>query len=76
MVFQTETQTPQWFLSMKVLLLSESRATSFSSVYLLADVCYFYKAHSVYSDYGGIANESSEGEKLPVPLGTTEGDED
>lgn len=34
------------------------------------DVCYFYKAHSVYSDYGGIANESSEGEKIASSLGT------
>ncbi|GAM36900.1 aldolase [Talaromyces pinophilus] len=34
------------------------------------DVCYFYKAHSVYSDYGGIANESSEGEKIAKSLGT------
>jgi ribulose-5-phosphate 4-epimerase/fuculose-1-phosphate aldolase len=33
------------------------------------DVCYFYKAHSVYSDYGGIANESSEGEKIAESLG-------
>jgi ribulose-5-phosphate 4-epimerase/fuculose-1-phosphate aldolase len=33
------------------------------------DVCYFYKAHSIYSDYGGIANESSEGEKIAESLG-------
>jgi ribulose-5-phosphate 4-epimerase/fuculose-1-phosphate aldolase len=33
------------------------------------DVCYFYKAHSVYSDYGGIANEASEGEKIAESLG-------
>lgn len=32
------------------------------------DVCYFYKAHSVYSDYGGIANESSEGERIAESL--------
>lgn len=33
------------------------------------DVCYFYKAHSVYSDYGGIANESSEGQRIAESLG-------
>lgn len=33
------------------------------------DVCYFYKAHSVYSAYGGIANESSEGEQIAQSLG-------
>lgn len=33
------------------------------------DVCYFYKAHSVYADYGGIANEKSEGEKIAQSLG-------
>ncbi|CRG87571.1 hypothetical protein PISL3812_04589 [Talaromyces islandicus] len=33
------------------------------------DVCYFYKAHSVYSSYGGIANEASEGEKIADSLG-------
>lgn len=33
------------------------------------DVCYFYKAHSVYSSYGGIANESSEGESIARSLG-------
>jgi ribulose-5-phosphate 4-epimerase/fuculose-1-phosphate aldolase len=34
------------------------------------DVCYFYKAHSVYSDYGGIANEASEGARIAESLGT------
>ncbi|KAJ5638563.1 hypothetical protein N7528_000953 [Penicillium herquei] len=33
------------------------------------DVCYFYKAHSVYSDYGGIANEASEGQRIAQSLG-------
>lgn len=33
------------------------------------DVCYFYKAHSVYSEYGGIANETSEGERIAKSLG-------
>lgn len=33
------------------------------------DVCYFYKAQAVYSDYGGIANETSEGEKIAQSLG-------
>lgn len=33
------------------------------------DVCALYKAHSVYSDYGGIANESSEGQKIAKSLG-------
>lgn len=33
------------------------------------DVCYFYNAHSVYADYGGIANEASEGEKIAASLG-------
>ncbi|OIW24525.1 putative aldolase [Coniochaeta ligniaria NRRL 30616] len=33
------------------------------------DVCYFYKAHSVYSDYGGIANEASEGQRIAKSLG-------
>ncbi|GKT97550.1 aldolase [Colletotrichum tofieldiae] len=33
------------------------------------DVCYFYNAHSVYTDYGGIANEASEGEKIAASLG-------
>lgn len=35
------------------------------------DVCYFYNAHSVYSDYGGIANEASEGQKIAESLGET-----
>ncbi|KAK1992955.1 class II aldolase and Adducin domain-containing protein [Colletotrichum falcatum] len=34
------------------------------------DVCYFYNAHSVYADYGGIANEASEGERIAASLGT------
>ncbi|KAJ9133377.1 Class II aldolase/adducin N-terminal [Pleurostoma richardsiae] len=33
------------------------------------DVCYFYGAQSVYSDYGGIANESSEGQRIAKSLG-------
>jgi len=33
------------------------------------DVCYFHNAHTVYSDYGGIANEGSEGEKIAASLG-------
>lgn len=33
------------------------------------DVCYFYKAHSVYSSYGGIANEASEGQRISESLG-------
>ncbi|KAH7325808.1 putative aldolase [Stachybotrys elegans] len=33
------------------------------------DVCYLYKAHSVYSEYGGIANEESEGERIAKNLG-------
>lgn len=33
------------------------------------DVCYFYKTHSVYADYGGIANEATEGEKIAESLG-------
>lgn len=33
------------------------------------DVCYFYQAHSVYSAYGGIANESSKGEQIARSLG-------
>ncbi|KAF4124731.1 Ribulose-5-phosphate 4-epimerase/Fuculose-1-phosphate aldolase [Geosmithia morbida] len=33
------------------------------------DVCYFYKAHSVYSSYGGIANGSDEGERIARSLG-------
>ncbi|WDK18211.1 class II Aldolase and Adducin domain-containing protein [Colletotrichum graminicola] len=34
------------------------------------DVCYFYNAHSVYADYGGIANEASEGERIAASLGS------
>jgi ribulose-5-phosphate 4-epimerase/fuculose-1-phosphate aldolase len=33
------------------------------------DVCYFYRAHSVYSSYRGIANEASEGERIAESLG-------
>jgi ribulose-5-phosphate 4-epimerase/fuculose-1-phosphate aldolase len=33
------------------------------------DVCYFYKAHSVYTNYGGIANEASEGQRIAESLG-------
>ncbi|KAK7425547.1 hypothetical protein QQZ08_007988 [Neonectria magnoliae] len=33
------------------------------------DVCYFYKAHSVYTDYGGIAIEASEGQRIAKSLG-------
>jgi ribulose-5-phosphate 4-epimerase/fuculose-1-phosphate aldolase len=33
------------------------------------DVCYFYKAHSVYSNYGGTANEASEGQRIAESLG-------
>lgn len=33
------------------------------------DVCYFYKAHSVYSSYGDIANEASEGQRITESLG-------
>ncbi|KAH6869429.1 putative aldolase [Thelonectria olida] len=33
------------------------------------DVCYFYKAHSVYTNYGGIANEVSEGQRIAESLG-------
>ncbi|KAH8659949.1 putative aldolase [Xylariales sp. PMI_506] len=33
------------------------------------DVCYFYNAHSVYDDYGGIANESDEGVRIAASLG-------
>ncbi|KAJ5712554.1 hypothetical protein N7493_009022 [Penicillium malachiteum] len=33
------------------------------------DVCYFYKAHSVYSDYRGIANAPSEGQRIAQSLG-------
>ncbi|KAL1871329.1 hypothetical protein VTK73DRAFT_2083 [Phialemonium thermophilum] len=35
------------------------------------DVCYFYKAHSVYTDYGGIANEAFEGARIAKSLGDT-----
>ncbi|KAK6084849.1 aldolase [Seiridium cupressi] len=37
------------------------------------DVCYLYNAHSVYADYGGIVNESSEGERIAASLGTGKG---
>lgn len=33
------------------------------------DVCYFYKAHSVYRNYGGIAFESDEGTSIAKALG-------
>lgn len=33
------------------------------------DVCYFYNAHSVYTSYGGIANESDEGARIAASLG-------
>ena len=33
------------------------------------DVCYFYKAHSVYRNYGGIAFESDEGTSIARALG-------
>lgn len=33
------------------------------------DVCYFYKAHSVYRNYGGIAFESNEGTSIARALG-------
>ncbi|EFX01402.1 class 2 aldolase adducin domain containing protein [Grosmannia clavigera kw1407] len=33
------------------------------------DVCYFYRAHAVYSQYGGIANDASEGERIAQSLG-------
>ncbi|KAH9909916.1 putative aldolase [Xylariomycetidae sp. FL2044] len=33
------------------------------------DVCYFYGAQSVYAEYGGIANETSEGERIARNLG-------
>ncbi|KAI0160450.1 putative aldolase [Xylariaceae sp. FL1272] len=32
------------------------------------DVCNFYNAHSVYDDYGGIANDTSEGESIAASL--------
>ncbi|KAI5239961.1 arad-like aldolase/epimerase [Aureobasidium subglaciale] len=34
------------------------------------DVCYFYKAHSVYRNYGGIAFESDEGTAIAHALGS------
>jgi ribulose-5-phosphate 4-epimerase/fuculose-1-phosphate aldolase len=36
---------------------------------LSQDVCYFYKAHSVYRNYGGIAFESDEGSNIARALG-------
>lgn len=33
------------------------------------DVCYFYKAHCVYRNYGGIAFESDEGTSIAQALG-------
>jgi ribulose-5-phosphate 4-epimerase/fuculose-1-phosphate aldolase len=33
------------------------------------DVCYFYKAHTVYRHYGGIAFESDEGASIARALG-------
>jgi ribulose-5-phosphate 4-epimerase/fuculose-1-phosphate aldolase len=33
------------------------------------DVCYFYKAHTVYRNYGGIAFESDEGTSIAHALG-------
>ncbi|KAJ5578052.1 aldolase [Penicillium hispanicum] len=33
------------------------------------DVCYFHKAHSVYTSYGGIANEATEGQRIAESLG-------
>lgn len=33
------------------------------------DVCYFYNAHGVYDEYGGIANDTSEGENIAKSLG-------
>jgi ribulose-5-phosphate 4-epimerase/fuculose-1-phosphate aldolase len=33
------------------------------------DVCYFYKAHSIYRNYGGIAFESDEGTSIARALG-------
>jgi ribulose-5-phosphate 4-epimerase/fuculose-1-phosphate aldolase len=33
------------------------------------DVCYFYKAHTVYRNYGGIAFESDEGTRIARALG-------
>ncbi|CAK7234508.1 hypothetical protein SEUCBS140593_008965 [Sporothrix eucalyptigena] len=34
------------------------------------DVCYFYNAHTVYDQYGGIANEADEGARIAASLGT------
>ncbi|KAI3403280.2 hypothetical protein KGF56_003868 [Candida oxycetoniae] len=33
------------------------------------DVCTFYKSHSVYEDFGGVALEAEEGEKIAQALG-------
>jgi ribulose-5-phosphate 4-epimerase/fuculose-1-phosphate aldolase len=33
------------------------------------DVCYFYRAHAVYRNYGGIAFESDEGTSIARALG-------
>lgn len=33
------------------------------------DVCYFYKSHSVYRNYGGIAFEADEGTSIARSLG-------
>jgi len=33
------------------------------------DACYFYNAHSVYADYGGIAFADAEGERIAESLG-------
>ena len=33
------------------------------------DVCYFYNAHSVYADYGGIAFADEEGTRIAKALG-------
>ena len=33
------------------------------------DVCYFYNAHTVYDQYGGIANEADEGARIAASLG-------
>ena len=37
------------------------------------DVCNFYKAHSAYTDYGGIANEGDEGMRIAESLGSGKG---
>lgn len=34
------------------------------------DVCYFHKAHTVYDQYGGIANEADEGARIAASLGS------